>query len=97
MLGSLGTVIYRTVMDGVDLGSLDPVQVGSVLTALAGAVEAAKLLGSDPPDWLETARSGLSLGFAASSVLASVTLLFTAMVVRGIYARADPDMRGCVQ
>lgn len=97
LLGSFGTLIYRWLMDGVDVAGLDPVQIAAVKTTIGGAVDTARTLGVDVlgqasvPAWLEAARQSFSNGFAASCLLASVTLLALAAIARGIYARAHID------
>jgi DHA2 family multidrug resistance protein-like MFS transporter len=91
ILGSLGTLIYRMTMDGVDLSGLNAAQQSAVTTTLAAAVETAKALGEPAPAWLETARSGFSLGFAACCVLASITLLGLATIAHRIYSSAHVD------
>jgi DHA2 family multidrug resistance protein-like MFS transporter len=91
VLGSLGTLVYRTTMDGADLSGLSHTQVSSVTATLAGAVETAKAAGQIAPVWLDTARAGFSLGFALCCTLASVTLLCLAAVTRRIYASAHID------
>ncbi|MDX3926120.1 MAG: MFS transporter [Shinella sp.] len=92
LLGSLGTLIYRTTMNGVALNGLDETQASAVSATLAGAVETARSLGgTTAPAWLETARGGFSLGFAACCVLATVTLLLLAAIARKVYASADID------
>lgn len=91
LLGSLGTVVYRTAMSGVDLTGLQPVQAEAVSSTLASAVETAKALGEVAPVWLEPARAGFSLGFAICCAIAAVTLLALAVLARNIYARAHID------
>jgi MFS transporter, DHA2 family, multidrug resistance protein len=86
LLGSLGTLVYRLTMDGVDLSGLNTAQQLAVSTTLAGAVETAKAIGETTPAWLEVARSGFSLGFAACCALASVTLLGLAALAHKIYS-----------
>ena len=75
-------------MDGVDLTGLNDAQKLAVSTTLAGAVETAKAMGEATPAWLEAARSGFSLGFAACCVLASITLLGLAALAHKIYSSA---------
>ena len=87
LLGSLGTLIYRMTMDGVDLSELNTDQQLAISTALAGAVGTAKAMGTTPA-WLETARSGFSLGFAACCALAAVMLLGLAALAHRIYSSA---------
>lgn len=91
LLGSLGTLIYRMRMDAVDLSGLNADQQVAVSTTLAGAVETAKSMGETAPSWLEVARTGFSLGFATCCVLASVTLLFLAVLARKIFSSAQPN------
>lgn len=92
LLGSLGAVIYRIAMSGIDLAGLTPPQATAVSETLAGAVEtAASLNGGAVPAWLEVARSAFSLGFALSCVIATIALLALAAIARRIYARADLD------
>ena len=91
LLGSLGTLVYRMTMDGVDLSGLNAAQQLAVSTTLAGAVETAKAMGETAPAWLEAARSGFSLGFAACCALASITLLGLAALARRIYSSAHID------
>ncbi|MBM6578929.1 MFS transporter [Microvirga sp. BT689] len=91
LLGSLGTLVYRMTMDGVDLSGLNAAQQLAVSTTLAGAVETAKAMGETAPAWLEAARSGFSLGFAACCALASVTLLGLAALAHKIYSSAHLD------
>ena len=91
LLGSLGTVIYRMMMSGVDLTGLSPQQVEAASATLASAVEAAKALGPDAPAWLDPARSAFSLGFAVCCAVAAVTLLLLAVIAKRIYARAHLD------
>lgn len=88
LLGSLGTLVYRMTMDGVDLSGLNTAQQLAVSATLAGAVETAKAMGEAAPAWLEVARTGFSLGFATCCTLASVTLLCLAVLARKIYASA---------
>ncbi|RCS22612.1 MFS transporter [Phyllobacterium salinisoli] len=93
LLGSLGTVVYRMRMDGIDLSSLNETQASAVSATLAGAVEIAKALGGTTPVWLDTARTGFALGFAVCCVVASVTLLILAAVARKVYQSAHIDER----
>jgi DHA2 family multidrug resistance protein-like MFS transporter len=88
LLGSLGTLVYRMTMDGVDLSGLNDAQQMAVSATLAGAVETAKAMGDTAPAWLEAARSGFSLGFAACCALAAVTLLALAALAHRIYSSA---------
>ncbi|MFK0384374.1 MFS transporter [Agrobacterium sp. NPDC090273] len=89
LLGSLGTVIYRMSLSSTDLSSLSEDQAIAVSSTLAGAVETAKAMGvTGQPAWLDIARNGFSLGFAACCLLASVTLLLLAAIARKIYAKA---------
>jgi len=88
ILGSLGTLVYRMTMGGVDLNGLNAAQQQAVSTTLAGAVETAKAMGQTAPAWLEAARSGFSLGFAACCALAAVTLLGLAALAHRIYSSA---------
>jgi DHA2 family multidrug resistance protein-like MFS transporter len=91
ILGSLGTLVYRMSMDGVDLSGLNAAQQLAVSATLAGAVETAKAMGETTPAWLEAARSGFSLGFATCCALASVTLLGLAALAHRIYSSAHLD------
>ncbi|MDW9432431.1 MFS transporter [Sinorhizobium meliloti] len=92
VLGSLATLIYRMAMNRADLSSLNPVQAEAVSATLAGAVETARSMpGSTSAVWLETAKSGFSLGFAICCVVATVTLLLLAIVARRAYATAHID------
>jgi DHA2 family multidrug resistance protein-like MFS transporter len=91
LLGSLGTLVYRMTMDGVDLSGLNDAQQLAVSATLAGAVETAKAMGDTAPAWLEAARSGFSLGFAACCALAAVTLLALAALAHRIYSSAHID------
>ncbi|NTJ42906.1 MFS transporter [Agrobacterium larrymoorei] len=91
LLGSLGTVVYRMVMNGVELGGLNEHQAVAVTATLAGAVETAKAMGVSNAAWLEPARRGFSLGFAACCLLASVTLLLLALIAKKVYAKAHID------
>ena len=91
ILGSLGTLVYRMTMDGVDLSGLNAAQQLAVSTTLAGAVETAKAMGATAPAWLDAARSGFSLGFAACCALAAVTLLALAGLAHRIYSSAHID------
>jgi DHA2 family multidrug resistance protein-like MFS transporter len=88
LLGSLGTLVYRMTMDGVDLSGLNDAQQVAVSATLAGAVETAKAMGDTAPAWLEAARSGFSLGIAACCALAAVTLLALAALAHRIYSSA---------
>ncbi|MDF2812991.1 MAG: transporter [Microvirga sp.] len=88
VLGSLGTLIYRMTMAGVDLSGLNAAQQLAVSSTLAGAVQTAKAMGEVAPAWLEVARSGFSLGFAVCCALASVTLLGLAALAHKIYSSA---------
>lgn len=88
LLGSLGTLVYRMTMDGADLSGLNAAQQLAVSSTLAGAVETAKAMGGATPAWLEAARSGFSLGFAACCALAAVTLLGLAALAHRIYSSA---------
>jgi len=88
LLGSLGTFLYRMMMEGADLSGLTRAQQLAVSTTLAGAVETATTIGETTPAWLEVARSSFSIGFATCCVLASVTLLGLAALARKIYASA---------
>jgi DHA2 family multidrug resistance protein-like MFS transporter len=78
-------------MDGVDLSGLNAAQQLAVSTTLAGAVETAKAMGGAAPAWLEVARSGFSLGFAACCAIAAVTLLALAALAHRIYSSAHLD------
>lgn len=91
VLGSLGTLIYRVMMTGVDLSGLSPQQAEAASATLAGAVETAKAMGPDAPAWLDPARSAFSLGFAVCCAVAAVTLLLLAVIAKRIYARAHLD------
>ncbi|PII38020.1 MFS transporter [Sinorhizobium meliloti CCBAU 01290] len=92
VLGSLATLVYRMAMNRADLSSLNPVQAEAVSATLAGAVETARSMpGSTSAVWLETAKSGFSLGFAVCCVVATVTLLLLAIVARRVYATAHID------
>jgi MFS transporter, DHA2 family, multidrug resistance protein len=91
ILGSLGTLVYRMTMDGVDLSGLNAAQQLAVSTTLAGAVETAKAMGTTAPAWLDAARSGFSLGFATCCALAAVTLLALAGLAHRIYSSAHID------
>src|SRR3712207_6867960 len=51
----------------------------------------AKAMGDTAPVWLEAARSGFSLGFAACCALAAVTLLGLAALAHRIYSSAHID------
>ena len=88
ILGSMATLVYRTAMSGADLSGLDAAQATAVSSTLAGAVETAQSMTGAPPAWLETAKSGFSLGFAASCVLATAMLLLLAFFSRRVYAAA---------
>jgi DHA2 family multidrug resistance protein-like MFS transporter len=96
LLGSLGTLVYRMTMDGVDLSGLNAAQQLAVSTTLAGAVETAKAMGQTAPAWLEAARSGFSLGFATCCALAAVTLLGLAVLARKIYSSAHIDEKAAM-
>ncbi|MET4691142.1 MFS transporter [Sinorhizobium fredii] len=92
VLGSLATMVYRMAMNRADLSSLNPVQAEAVSATLAGAVETAQSMPrSASAVWLETAKSGFSLGFAICCVVATVTLLLLAIVARRVYATAHID------
>ncbi len=97
LLGSLGTLVYRMTMDGVDLSGLNAAQQLAVSTTLAGAVETAKAMGQTAPAWLEAARSGFSLGFAVCCTLAAITLLGLAALAHRIYSSAHIDENAVVQ
>lgn len=97
LLGSLGTLIYRMSMDGVDLSGLNAAQQSAASATLAGAVETAKAMGGTAPVWLEAARSGFSLGFAVCCALASITLLGLAAIAHRIYSSAHIDENAAVQ
>ncbi|MGZ2426122.1 hypothetical protein [Rhizobium laguerreae] len=57
MLGSLGTSIYRMLMDGVNVADFDAAERATVKTTIGGAVEAARALQySAVRVWLEAAR-----------------------------------------
>jgi MFS transporter, DHA2 family, multidrug resistance protein len=96
ILGSLGTLVYRMTMDGVDLSGLNAAQKLAASATLAGAVETAKAMGETTPAWLEAARSGFSLGFAACCALAAVTLLGLAALAHRIYSSAHLDGNAAV-
>ncbi|WP_377289987.1 MFS transporter [Rhizobium sp. SG2393] len=90
VLGSIGTVIYRIMMQSAELGGLDETASQAVRATLAGAVETTRLLGmTTPPGWLTEARAAFAAGFVACCVLASITLLVLAALSRAIYARAN--------
>jgi DHA2 family multidrug resistance protein-like MFS transporter len=72
----------------VDLSGLNADQQLAISTTLAGAVETAKAVGGAAPPWLEAARNGFSLGFAACCALAAVTLLALAALAHRIYSSA---------
>lgn len=92
LLGSLGTLVYRMLMDRVNIDGLDPAQMAAVRTTIGGAVETARALeGNLVPAWLEAARQSFSTGFASCCLLAAVTLLVLAASARKIYARANID------
>lgn len=97
ILGSIGTVVYRMSMDHVDLTGLSDLQARAVSTTLTGAVEVAQAMaGAGEPVWLDTARTGFSLGFAACCALATVTLLLLAAIAREVYATAHIGDSGVV-
>jgi DHA2 family multidrug resistance protein-like MFS transporter len=81
-------------MVGVDLSGLNTDQQLAISATLAGAVETAKAMGEATPAWLEAARSGFSLGFAACCALAAVTLLALAALAHRIYSGAHIDESG---
>ncbi|CDZ56978.1 hypothetical protein [Neorhizobium galegae] len=90
MFGSLGTLIYRMLMDGVNVAGLDATERAAVKTTIGGAVETARALqDSVVPAWLEVARQSFSTGFASCCLIAGVTLLVLAVIARKIYARAN--------
>jgi DHA2 family multidrug resistance protein-like MFS transporter len=92
LLGSLGTLVYRMTMDQVNLSGFNEAQVVAISATLAGAVEIARTLGETAElPWLETAKRGFALGFAACCALASVTLLILAAVARNVYASGAID------
>lgn len=92
VLGSIGTIVYRMTMEGVDLAGLSSAQALAVSTTLTGAVEVAKTMGNAvAPAWLETARTGFSLGFAVCCAVATITLLLLAAIARKVYATAHID------
>ncbi len=92
ILGSIGTVIYRSAMTGADLSGLTPQQVEAVSSTLASAADVAKSLGTETaPAWLSIARTGFSLGFAACCLLATIALLTLAAVAHRIYAKEHID------
>ncbi|MCJ7993467.1 MFS transporter [Rhizobium cremeum] len=84
LLGSLGSVIYRFAMTGVDFGGLSAERAEAGRTTLAGAVDAARGI-DGPAPWLDLARSSFSLGFAASCLVAAVTLVLLAVLARSVY------------
>ncbi|MBB4232803.1 MFS transporter [Rhizobium mongolense] len=92
LLGSLGTLVYRMTMDQVNLSGFNEAQVVAISATLAGAVEIARTLGESAElPWLEAAKRGFALGFAACCALASVTLLILAAVARNVYASGAID------
>ncbi|MBY3184268.1 MFS transporter [Rhizobium laguerreae] len=92
LLGSLGTLIYRMLMAGVNVAGLDAAERAAVKTTIGGAVETARALqDSAVPAWLEAARQSFSMGFASCCLLATVTLLVLAVMARKIYARENID------
>ncbi|CAN7663639.1 MFS transporter [Neorhizobium tomejilense] len=92
LLGSLGTLIYRMLMDGVNVGGLDATESAAVKTTIGGAVETARALQENVvPAWLEAARQSFSTGFASCCLVGMVTLLVLAAIARKIYARANID------
>ncbi|CDZ54302.1 MFS transporter [Neorhizobium galegae] len=92
LLGSLGTLIYRMLMDGVNVGGLDATERAAVKTTIGGAVKTARALQeSVVPAWLEAARQSFSTGFASCCLVGMVTLLVLAVIARKIYARANID------
>lgn len=90
LMGSLGTLIYRAVMDGANLSGLTAAQSAAASSTLAGAVEVSHAL-THLPIWLDTARDAFSLGFAVCCVVATLTLLALALIARQVYARAHID------
>lgn len=90
LMGSLGSLVYRLAMDGVDLSGLSAERADAVRSTLAGAVETARqLTAEESRPWLDLARDSFSVGFAICCVAASVTLLLLAMTARCVYGRTD--------
>jgi DHA2 family multidrug resistance protein-like MFS transporter len=92
VLGSIGTLIYRSIMAGADMTGLDSATAAASASTLAGAVEAAKTLGpGNEPAWLATARDGYALGFAAICILATIALLLISAIARR--SLREPEQR----
>lgn len=92
LLGSLGSLVYRIAMQDVDLTALPEPAVASVRATLAGAVDTARLLGSETSaPWLAPARDGFSLSFAICCGVATVTLLVLALVAGRVYGHTDME------
>jgi MFS transporter, DHA2 family, multidrug resistance protein len=77
VLGSLGTLIYRQIMDGVDA----PVAAKATLGA---AIEQA---GTATPQWLADARDAFATGFAVTCGVATVGLMLLSWRARRVFRR----------
>ena len=88
LLGSLGTLVYRVLMQDVELAGLAADQAVAARMTIGGAVDVARQIGAAAPDWLQTARAAFATGFATCCILSSVTLLALAAIARRIYATA---------
>jgi DHA2 family multidrug resistance protein-like MFS transporter len=99
LLGSLGTLIYRAMMAGVDVSALPANAAAASRATLGGAVEEAKkLAGADLSaahlGFLDTARQAFATGFAATCIVAAVTLVFLAWLAARVFAGTEVKPAG---
>ncbi len=99
LLGSLGTFIYRAMMESADVSALPAASAIISKGTLGGAVEEAKkLIGADLSathlNFLESARQAFATGFALTCFVASLTLLILAWVAARVYATSEVKVAG---
>jgi MFS transporter, DHA2 family, multidrug resistance protein len=99
LLGSLGTLIYRAKMAATDISAVPIDAVATSRATLGGAVEAAKKV--DAADlspaylaFLDTARQAFANGFAATCLIAAITLIILAWIAARVYAVSDVKVGG---
>ncbi len=81
LMGSLGTAIYRSFMDGKIAPGLSQDASEAARTTLGGALEAAKTLpGGEGAAMVEAARQTFMTGFHAMALISTLALLLAAWV-----------------
>jgi DHA2 family multidrug resistance protein-like MFS transporter len=82
LLGSLGTVIYRTFMTNVESPAI-------ARTTLSAAIEEANQLGADNADWLIPARDAFAAGFATTCAVAALGLALLAWTAWQVFRQPE--------